>query len=59
MTLIAEVEEELAAVRLDALLGLGEVNADRLAKLQEFYVAKGFIQKATPVDELYTNAFIK
>ena len=38
---------------------LGEVNADRLAKLQEFYVAKGFIQKATPVDELYTNAFIK
>jgi NitT/TauT family transport system substrate-binding protein len=38
---------------------LGEVNADRVAKLQEFYVAKGFIQKATPVDELYTNAFIK
>ena len=38
---------------------LGEVNADRLAKLQDFYVAKGFIQKATPVDELYTNAFIK
>src|SRR5213080_1772959 len=26
---------------------LGEVNAERLAKLQEFYVAKGFIQKAT------------
>ena len=24
---------------------LGEVNADRLAKLQDFYVAKGFIQK--------------
>ena len=38
---------------------LGEVNADRLAKLQDFYVAKGFIQKATPIDELYTNAFIK
>jgi NitT/TauT family transport system substrate-binding protein len=38
---------------------LGEVNADRLAKLQEFYVAKGFIQKATPVEELYSNAFIK
>jgi NitT/TauT family transport system substrate-binding protein len=38
---------------------LGEVNAERLAKLQEFYVAKGFIQKATPVDELYSNAFIK
>jgi NitT/TauT family transport system substrate-binding protein len=29
------------------------------SQLQEFYVAKGFIQKATPVDELYTNAFIK
>jgi NitT/TauT family transport system substrate-binding protein len=38
---------------------LGEVNAERLAKLQDFYVAKGFIQKATPVDELYSNAFIK
>ena len=38
---------------------LGEVNAERLAKLQEFYLAKGFIQKATPVNELYTNAFIK
>src|SRR5262249_36945917 len=29
---------------------LGEVNAERLAKLQEFYLAKGFIQKATPVE---------
>src|ERR1700751_1850018 len=38
---------------------LGELNAERLAKLQEFYVAKGFIQKATPVDELYSNAFIR
>ena len=38
---------------------LGEVNPERLAKLQDFYIAKGFIQKATPVDELYTNAFIK
>ena len=34
-------------------------NADRLTKLQDFYLAKGFIQKATPVDELYTNEFIK
>src|SRR6266567_545088 len=38
---------------------LGEVNAERLAKLQDFYLAKGFIQKATPVEELYSNAFIK
>jgi NitT/TauT family transport system substrate-binding protein len=38
---------------------LGEVDAERLAKLQEFYVEKGFIQKPTPVNELYTNQFIK
>jgi len=38
---------------------LGEVNAERLSKLQDFYLAKGIIQKKTPVDELYTNAFIK
>lgn len=38
---------------------LGEVNADRLAKLQDFYLEKGFIQKKTPVNELYTNEFIK
>jgi NitT/TauT family transport system substrate-binding protein len=34
---------------------LGEVNPDRLI----FYVAKGLIQKAVPVDELYSNAFIR
>jgi NitT/TauT family transport system substrate-binding protein len=38
---------------------LGEVNAERLSKLQDFYLAKGIIQRKTPVDELYTNAFIK
>ncbi len=38
---------------------LGEMNADRLSKLQDFYLAKGFIQKATPVNELYTNEFVK
>jgi NitT/TauT family transport system substrate-binding protein len=38
---------------------LGEVDAERLAKLQDFYLSKGFIQKATPVNELYSNAFIK
>src|SRR6266446_9175092 len=38
---------------------LGEVNAERLATLQDFYLAKGFIQKATPVEELYSNALIK
>jgi NitT/TauT family transport system substrate-binding protein len=38
---------------------LGEVNVERLTKLQDFYLAKGIIQKKTPVDELYTNQFIK
>jgi len=38
---------------------LGEVNAERLAKLQDFYLAKGIIQKKTPIGELYTNQFIK
>ena len=38
---------------------LGEINVERLAKLQDFYLAKGIIQKKTPVEELYTNQFIK
>jgi NitT/TauT family transport system substrate-binding protein len=38
---------------------LGEADAARLEKLQRFYLAKGFIQKATPVAELYTNEFVK
>src|SRR3954471_19012004 len=38
---------------------LGEINADRLAKLQDFYLAKGIIAKKTPVEDLYTNQFIK
>lgn len=38
---------------------LGEVNAERLAKLQDFYLAKGFIKQKTPVEELYTNEFVK
>jgi len=38
---------------------LGEVNVERLTKLQDFYLAKGIIPKKTPVDELYTNQFIK
>src|SRR5215470_14022109 len=37
---------------------LGEVNAERLKSLQDFYLSKGFIQKATPIEELYSNAFI-
>jgi len=38
---------------------LGEVNAERLKSLQDFYLSKGFIQKGTPIEELYSNAFIK
>jgi NitT/TauT family transport system substrate-binding protein len=38
---------------------LGEINADRLSKLQDFYFTKGIITKKTPVDELYDNEFVK
>jgi NitT/TauT family transport system substrate-binding protein len=38
---------------------LGEVNAERLSKLQDFYLAKGIIQRKSPLDELYSNEFIK
>jgi NitT/TauT family transport system substrate-binding protein len=38
---------------------LGEVSAERLAQLQDFYLSKEIIKKKTPVEELYTNAFIK
>jgi NitT/TauT family transport system substrate-binding protein len=38
---------------------LGEVDGGRLAKLQDFYLAKGLIQRKSPVEDLYTNAFIK
>jgi NitT/TauT family transport system substrate-binding protein len=38
---------------------LGEADEARLAKLQDFYLSKGFIQKPTPVAELYTNEFVR
>lgn len=38
---------------------LGEIDADRLQKLQAFYLKQGFIQNSVPVHELYTNEFIK
>lgn len=38
---------------------LGEVSAERLSQLQDFYLAKGIIKKKTPVEELYSNAFLK
>jgi len=38
---------------------LGEINVERLTKLQDFYLANGFIQKKSPVADLYSNEFIK
>jgi NitT/TauT family transport system substrate-binding protein len=38
---------------------LGEVDVQRLSNLQDFYLAKGIIQRKSPVDELYTNQFVK
>src|SRR5215467_12192891 len=38
---------------------LGEVDPVRVAKLQDFYLAKGIIEKKSPVEDLYTNLFIK
>ena len=38
---------------------LGEVNVERLANLQDFYLAKGIIQRKSPLEDLYTNEFIK
>jgi NitT/TauT family transport system substrate-binding protein len=38
---------------------LGEINVERLTTLQDFYLAKGIIQKKTPVEDLFTNQFIK
>src|SRR6202167_1421421 len=38
---------------------LGAIDPDRLAKLQDFYLAKGIIQKKTPVDDLFTNQFVQ
>jgi NitT/TauT family transport system substrate-binding protein len=38
---------------------LGAIDPDRVAKLQDFYLAKGIIQKKTPVDDLFTNQFVQ
>ena len=38
---------------------LGAVDPNRVAKLQDFYLAKGIIQKKSPVDDLYTNQFVE
>lgn len=37
---------------------LGEFDPARLEATQQFYLDAGIIQQATPVDDLYTNAFV-
>ena len=37
---------------------LGEINAERLAKLQDFYVKQGIVRKKVPLKDLYTNQFV-
>jgi NitT/TauT family transport system substrate-binding protein len=37
---------------------LGAVDPDRMAKLQDFYLAHGIIEKKSPVDDLFTNQFV-
>jgi NitT/TauT family transport system substrate-binding protein len=37
---------------------LGEMDEARLAKLQDFYVKQGIVDKAVPVADLYTNEFV-
>ncbi len=38
---------------------LGEINTDRLAKLQDFYLANSLVKKKVPLEDLYTNEFVK
>jgi NitT/TauT family transport system substrate-binding protein len=38
---------------------LGPMDVKRLSALQEFYLRQGIIEKATPVDQLYTDQFVK
>jgi NitT/TauT family transport system substrate-binding protein len=38
---------------------LGEINVERLRNLQDFYLAKGIIQRKSPLEDLYSNQFIK
>ncbi|MCL4798143.1 MAG: ABC transporter substrate-binding protein [Burkholderiales bacterium] len=37
----------------------GAMDPDRLAAVQKFYVKEGIVLKETPVDDLYTNRFVR
>lgn len=38
---------------------VGEMDAERLAGLQKFYLEQGIVRSETPLEELYTNEFVK
>jgi NitT/TauT family transport system substrate-binding protein len=38
---------------------LGEIDPARVAKLQDFYLESGIIQKKTPLADLFTNQFVQ
>jgi NitT/TauT family transport system substrate-binding protein len=38
---------------------LGPMDVPRLAGLQDFYLKQGIIERATPVDQLYTDQFVR
>lgn len=37
----------------------GEIDVKRLDSIQKFYVKEGIVSRAVPLDELYTNQFVK
>jgi NitT/TauT family transport system substrate-binding protein len=37
----------------------GAMDEERLSKVQDFYLKQGIIRKASALDELYTNEFVK
>jgi NitT/TauT family transport system substrate-binding protein len=37
---------------------LGAMDPDRLKKVRDFYVSQGIVRKSTPLNDLYTNAFV-
>lgn len=38
---------------------LGEMNPERLARVQKFYVSQGIVPKEVPLKDLYTNQFVQ
>jgi NitT/TauT family transport system substrate-binding protein len=37
---------------------LAEISVERLSNTQDFFLAKGIIQRKSPLEELYTNQFV-